>query len=137
MNKEADARGAGLAERGGGGFGDLDGTVEEVFAGGEDFDLRAEEAFAERTPREVVRGVGVEAEVAVEQIGVGVVVELAAAEAAFEAEGSEARAGGAEIERGHVARDFGNPVAQILRAARDDGVRVLVAAVDDASQERG
>ena len=93
VNEEAGAGGAGLAEGGAWGFWRPRWTVEEIFAGGEDFDLRAKEAFAERAPREVVRGVGVEAEVAVEEIGVGVVVELAAAEAAFEAEGSEARAG--------------------------------------------
>ena len=80
---------------------------------------------------EVVRGVGVEAEIAGEQIGVGIVVILAAAQAAFEAERSEPRARGAQIERGHVARDFGNPIAvDRMRAARDDGVRVLIAAID-------
>ena len=46
---------------------------------------------------EVVRGVGVEAEVAVEQISVGVVVKLAAAEPALQAERSE---------RGREARRF-------------------------------
>src|ERR1700677_484179 len=101
MNKEAGAGGARLAERGGGGFGDFDGRVEKIFAGGEDFDLRAEEAFAEQTPREIVRGVGVEAEVAVEEIGVGVVVKLAAAEAGFKADGSEARARCTQVEVGH------------------------------------
>ena len=50
-----------------------------------------------RTRAEVVRGVGVEAEVAVEQIGVGVVVELAAAQAALQAESAE---------RGREARRF-------------------------------
>jgi hypothetical protein len=39
VDKESGAGGARLAERGGGGFGDFDGTVEEIFAGGEDFDL--------------------------------------------------------------------------------------------------
>ena len=80
---------------------------------------------------EVVGGVGVEAEVAVQEIGVGVVVKLAAAETALEADGSERRAGCAEIESGHVAGDLGNPIAEILRAARDHSVGILIAAVDN------
>ena len=85
---------------------------------------------------EVVRGVGVEAEVAVEQEGIGIVVELAATQAALQAEGAEPWFEGAEVQRGHVARDFGNPVAKILRAAADGGVGVLIAAIA-ASQDRG
>ena len=81
MNEESGAGGARLAERGGWSFGDFDGAVEEIFAGGEYFHLRAAWALGE-----FVRGVGVEAEVAVEEIGVGVVVKLAAAEAALQAE---------------------------------------------------
>ena len=59
-----------------------------------------------------MRGVGVEAEVAVEQKEIGVVVVLVSAEPALQAERAEARLVGAEIQRGHVARDFGNPVAE-------------------------
>ena len=76
---EAEAGGARRGEGGGWGFGDFDLAVEEVFAGGEEFEALAE----------VVRGIGVEAEVAVEEIGVGVVVELAAAQAALQAERAE------------------------------------------------
>ena len=125
VNEEAGASSAGLAERGRRRPGNFDGAVEEIFAGGEELELRAECALAE-----IVRGVGIEAEVAVEEIGVGVVVKLTAAEAALEAKGSERRTGGAQVKRGQIAGDFRNPIAEVLRAARDHGVRVLVAAVD-------
>ena len=111
VNEESGAGGAGLAERGRWSFGNFDGAVEEIFAGGEEFDLRAERALAEG-----VRGVGVEAEVAVEQIGVGIVVKLTAAETALEADGSDGRPGCAQVERGQVAGNFGNPFAEVLRA---------------------
>lgn len=125
VNKEAGAGGAGLAERGRWSFGNFDGTVEEIFPGSKELDLRAEGALGE-----VVRGVGIEAEVAVEEIRVGVVVKLAAAQAALQADGSDGWAGCAQIERGQIAGDFRNPIAEVLRAARDYGVRILVAAVD-------
>ena len=84
VNEESGTGGAGLAERGRRSFGNFDGAVEKIFSGGEHFDLRSEQALAE-----VVRGVGIEAEVAVQQIGVGVVVKLAAAQAALQAERSD------------------------------------------------
>ena len=40
------------------------------------------------------------------------------------------RLAGEEIERGHVARDFGNPVGVVLRTAGDNGMRVLIAAIE-------
>ncbi len=88
-NEESSAGGARLSERGRWSFGNFDGAVEKIFAGGEELDLRAGEALSEQALAEGVRGVGVEAEVAVEQIGVGVVVKLAAAQAALQAEGSD------------------------------------------------
>ena len=112
VNGEAGAGGARLAERGRRSFGDFDGAVEEIFAGGKELETLAE----------VVRGVGVEAEVAVEKIGVGVVVKLAAAQAALQADGSERRPGCAQVERGQVARDFRNPIAEIPASGEAAGL---------------
>ena len=64
-----------------------------------------------------------------QQVGIGIVVKHAAAKAALQAERAPARAACAQVERGHVACNFGNPVADVLRAACDRGARVLVAAV--------
>ena len=101
---KADAGDARHAQRGGGSLGDFDVAIEEIFAGGKDLDSRAE----------IVGRVGIHAEVSVQQVGVGIIVELVAAEAAFQTQRAPFGFGGAEIERCHVARDFGNPIAEIL-----------------------
>src|SRR5258708_7962135 len=54
---------------------DFNSAVEQVFTGGEDLEVLAE----------IVRGVRIEAEVAVKQAGVRVVVELMATDAALQA----------------------------------------------------
>ena len=120
LDLEAESGGARRSEGGGWGFGDFDLAVEEVFAGG-----KKSEALAD-----VVRGVGVKAEVAVEQKDVGIVVVLASAQAALQAECADLWTEGTQVEGGHVASDFGDPVAEVMRAAADGGLRVLIAAVD-------
>ncbi len=123
MEEKADAGGLGSAEGQGGGAADFDSPVEEVFAGGEEFEAVAD----------VVGGVGVEAEVAVKQVGVCVVVELAAAHAGLEAEESELWAEGAKLGGAHVVGDLGDPVADevgLLGILGDGGVGVLVAGLE-------
>lgn len=90
-----------------GGFGDFDSAIEEILSGSEELKMRAEVAGC----------VGVEAEVAVQREEVCIVVVLTAAYAALETQCAKTRFEGAKIQRAHVARDFGYPVAEILRAA--------------------
>ena len=80
-----------------------------------------------------MRGIGIQAEVSVQEVGIGVVVELASAEPALQAERSETRPEGAQVQRGHVARHLGNPVAHSAVSCLflgHRGVGVLVAAID-------
>ena len=99
-------------------------AVEQIFAGSEELN-----SFAE-----IVRPVRIELEEAVQQKRVRVVVKLAAAQcgSADSAVPSFGREG-AQIERRHIVRHFRNPVAQVKRAARNRGVRVLVAAIERAA----
>src|SRR3954447_8638384 len=124
---EAGADGAAGGQGGGGGLGHFDAAVEEVFAGGEEFQARAEGVGA----------VGIQLEKAMEQGIVGVIVVLVAAHAALQAEGADAWGEGAQVEGAHVARDCGNPVAEIGGASGDGGVGVLVAAVHCHPAPRG
>ena len=88
-------------------LGYFDAAIEEILARGEQLQMFAD----------IARSVGVDAEVAVQREEIRVVVELMAAETALQAECSDGGFVGAQIECGHVARDFRYPVAEILRAA--------------------
>ena len=112
VDEESGAGGARLAERGRRSFGNFDGAVEEIFAGGKELESLAE----------VVRGVGVEAEVAVEKIGVGVVVKLVAAQTALQTKGPERRRDARRLSVARLRATSGNPIAEIPASGEAAGL---------------
>src|SRR5579872_6260236 len=79
---------------------------------------------------DVARCVCVETEVAMEQEETGIVVKLMAAEPALKAQSANGRLVGVEIQRGHVASNFRNPVAEIDGATGHGRMRILIAAIE-------
>src|SRR5579862_669879 len=120
LDQEPCARDARLSQRRCRRFAHFDIAIEKIFAGSKEL---------QALPN-VVGGVSVEAEEAVQQVGVGVIVVLPAAHAALQAQCADAGTEGAQIQGGEIARNLGNPVAEILGAPCNGGVRELIAAVD-------
>ena len=79
---------------------------------------------------DVARRIGIETKISVQQEKVRVVIELVTAEPALQTQRAEDRFVGAKVQCGHVACDFGDPIAKVLRAARDGGMCILIATID-------
>ena len=77
-----------------------------------------------------MRTIRIEPEIAVQQKQVCIIIVLVSAQSALQTQCADMRPKRAQIQRRHIPRHLGNPVAQILRAARHHRVRVLVAAID-------
>ena len=61
---------------------------------------------------------------------IGCIVKLPATQTALQVEYPNPLIVGARIQRGHVAGNLGNPVAQVFAALGDNRMRILVSAVD-------
>src|SRR5580692_4356231 len=79
---------------------------------------------------DVVRGVGIETKVSMQEKEVRVVIELVTAEPALQTQRADGRFVRVQIQGGHVAGDFGNPVVEILRSTGNGCMCVLIPAVE-------